>query len=142
MIDAIRRYCRTTGQVEPQTHGELTRCIFESLPLRYRQVFGYLQEMAPFTIERLHVIGGGSRNNLLNQNTCNAVGVPVSAGPSEGTAIGNIMLQAKAAGDVNDIAAMRAIIADSIELAEFMPRDKEVWDKAYRRYLSVYREDI
>ncbi len=142
MIDAIRRYCRTTGQVEPQTHGELTRCIFESLPLRYRQVFGYLQEMAPFTIERLHVIGGGSRNNLLNQNTCNAVGVPVSAGPSEGTAIGNIMLQAKAAGDVNDIAAMRAIIADSIELAEFMPQDKEVWDEAYRRYLSVYREDI
>ena len=142
MIDAIRRYCRTTGQVEPQTHGELTRCIFESLPLRYRQVFGYLQEMAPFTIERLHVIGGGSRNNLLNQNTCNAVGVPVSAGPYEGTAIGNIMLQAKAAGDVNDIAAMRAIIADSIELAEFMPWDKEVWDEAYRRYLSVYREDI
>ena len=142
MIEAIRNYCRLTGQPEPQSHGELTRCIFESLPLRYRQVFGYLQEMAPFPIECLHVIGGGSRNNLLNQNTCNAVGVPVLAGPSEGTAIGNIMIQAKAAGDVSDIAAMRALIASSIELGSFTPCDKEVWDEAYDRYLSVYREDI
>ncbi|MCD8287750.1 MAG: rhamnulokinase, partial [Porphyromonadaceae bacterium] len=106
------------------------------------QVFGYLQKMAPFAIERLHVIGGGSRNNLLNQNTCNAVGVPVSAGPSEGTAIGNILLQAKAAGAVTDITAMRAIIADSVELAEFTPRDQEVWAEAYTRYLSIYREDL
>lgn len=142
MTEAIRNYCRLTGQPEPQSHGELTRCIFESLPLRYRQVFGYLQEMAPFPIECLHVIGGGSRNNLLNQNTCNAVGVPVLAGPSEGTAIGNIMIQAKAAGDVSDITAMRALIASSIELGSFTPCDKEVWDEAYDRYLSVYREDI
>lgn len=142
MIEAIRNYCRLTGQPEPQSHGELTRCIFESLPLRYQQVFGYLQEMAPFPIECLHVIGGGSRNNLLNQNTCNAVGVPVLAGPSEGTAIGNIMIQAKAAGDVSDITAMRALIASSIELGSFTPCDKEVWDEAYDRYLSVYREDI
>lgn len=142
MIEAIRNYCRLTGQPEPQSHGELTRCIFESLPLRYRQVFGYLQEMAPFPIECLHVIGGGSRNNLLNQNTCNAVGVPVLAGPSEGTAIGNIMIQAKAAGDVSDITAMRALIASSIELGSFTPCDKKVWDEAYDRYLSVYREDI
>ena len=142
MQEAIRNYCRLTGQEEPQSYGEMTRCIFESLPLRYRQVFGYLQDMAPFAIEKLHVIGGGSRNNLLNQNTSNALGVPVVAGPSEGTAIGNIMLQAKAAGDVSDITAMRAIIAASIELADFTPADKAVWDKAYERYLSVYREDI
>lgn len=142
MIEAIRAYCRLTGQEEPQTYGEITRCIFESLPLRYRQVFGYLQEMAPFPIECLHVIGGGSRNNLLNQNTCNAVGVPVWAGPSECTAIGNIMLQAKAAGDVSDITAMRALIAASTDLAAFTPCDKEAWDAAYDRYLSVYREDI
>ena len=142
MIDAIRSYCRQTGQAEPQSYGEITRCIFESLPLRYRQVFGYLQSMAPFSIEKLHVIGGGSRNNLLNQNTSNAVGVPVVAGPSECTAIGNIMLQAKAAGDVADIAAMRAIIAESIESATFTPRDKAVWDEAYKRYLEVYRENI
>ena len=142
MIKAIKEFCQKTGQKVPRNHMELIRCIFESLPLRYRQVFGYLQEMAPFPIECLHVIGGGSRNNLLNQNTCNAVGVPVWAGPSECTAIGNIMLQAKAAGDVNDITAMRAMIAASTDLAAFTPCDKETWDAAYDRYLSVYREDI
>lgn len=142
MIEAIKQYCRETSQPVPETYGELTRCIFDSLALRYRQVFGYLQQMAPFPIEALHVIGGGSRNNLLNQFTCNAVGVPVVAGPSECTAIGNIMLQAKAAGIVEDIAAMRRLIAASIETATFTPEDAEAWDKGYEQYMKVYREDI
>ena len=142
MIDAIRNYCAQTGQPVPETYGELTRCIFDSLALRYRQVFGYMQEMAPFKIERLHVIGGGSRNNLLNQFTCNAVGVPVTAGPSEGTALGNIMLQAKAFGLVDTVQQMRDMIGQSIELAEFEPKDAAEWDAAYAKYLSVYREDI
>ncbi|MBQ8874854.1 MAG: rhamnulokinase, partial [Bacteroides sp.] len=115
MIEAIRHYCLETNQPVPETYGEITRCIFDSLALRYKQVFGYLQDMAPFNIEKLHIIGGGSKNNQLNQFTCNAVGVPVVAGPSEGTAIGNIMLQAKANGLVKDIAEMRQLISTSIE---------------------------
>lgn len=142
MIDAIKGYCRDTGQLVPESFGEVTRCIFESLALRYRQVFGYLQQMAAFPIEVLHVIGGGSRNNLLNQFTCNAVGVPVVAGPSECTAIGNIMLQAKAAGVVEDIAAMRRLIADSVETVIFVPEEDAVWDKGYDQYIKVYREDL
>lgn len=142
MIDAIKGYCRDTGQLVPESFGEITRCIFESLALRYRQVFGYLQQMAAFPIEVLHVIGGGSRNNLLNQFTCNAVGVPVVAGPSECTAIGNIMLQAKAAGVVEDIAAMRRLIADSVETVIFVPEEDAVWDKGYEQYKKVYREDL
>ncbi len=142
MIDAIRNYCVQTSQPVPDTYGELTRCIFDSLALRYRQVFGYMQEMAPFKIERLHVIGGGSRNNLLNQFACNAVGVPVTAGPSEGTALGNIMLQAKALGLVGTVQQMRDMIGQSIKLAEFEPKDTEEWYAAYMKYLSVYREDI
>lgn len=142
MIDAIKGYCRDTGQLVPESFGEITRCIFESLALRYRQVFGYLQQMAAFPIEVLHVIGGGSRNNLLNQFTCNAVGVPVVAGPSECTAIGNIMLQAKAAGVVEDIAAMRRLIADSVETVIFVPEEDAVWDKGYEQYIKVYREDL
>lgn len=142
MIDAIKGYCRDTGQIVPESFGEITRCIFESLALRYRQVFGYLQQMAAFPIEVLHVIGGGSRNNLLNQFTCNAVGVPVVAGPSECTAIGNIMLQAKAAGVVEDIAAMRRLIADSVETVNFVPEEDAVWDKGYEQYIKVYREDL
>ena len=98
--------------------------------------------MAAFPIEVLHVIGGGSRNNLLNQFTCNAVGVPVVAGPSECTAIGNIMLQAKAAGVVGDIAAMRRLIADSVDTVTFVPEDAAVWDKGYEQYVKVYREDL
>jgi rhamnulokinase len=142
MIEAIRHYCRETGQPEPTTYGEITRCIFDSLALRYRQVFGYMQAMAPFKIEKLHVIGGGSRNNLLNQFTCNAVGVPVTAGPSEGTAIGNIMLQAKAAGLVKDIQEMRSLIGRSIELNSFVPEHPQEWEEAYQSYLKYYREDI
>ncbi len=142
MIDAIRHYCRETGQPEPTTYGEITRCIFDSLALRYRQVFGYMQNMAPFKIEKLHVIGGGSRNNLLNQFTCNAVGIPVTAGPSEGTAIGNIMLQAKAAGLVENIQEMRQLISSSIELTSFVPEHPQEWEEAYQMYLRYYREDI
>ena len=93
--------------------------------------------MAPFPIEVLHIIGGGSLNGYLNQFTANALGVEVLAGPQEGTAIGNIMLQAKAAGDVSDIWEMRKIIADSISMKAFHPTDKELWDKAYERYLEI-----
>jgi len=142
MTEAIKQYCRETSQPVPDTYGEFTRCIFDSLALRYRQIFGYLQQMSPFPIEALHVIGGGSRNNLLNQFTCNAVGVPVVAGPSECTAIGNIMLQAKAAGIVSDIAAIRRLIAASIETTTFTPEEAEDWDKGYELYLKVYREDL
>ena len=142
MIEAIRHYCLETNQPVPETYGEITRCIFDSLALRYKQVFGYLQDMAPFNIEKLHIIGGGSKNNQLNQFTCNAVGVPVVAGPSEGTAIGNIMFQAKANGLVKDIAEMRQLISTSIETALFTPEQPEAWEEAYQKYLSVYREDI
>ena len=142
MIKAIAEYCRQTNQPVPETYGEITRCIFDSLSMRYKQIFSVLQKIAPFPIEKLHIIGGGSRNNLLNQFTCNAVGVPVMAGPSEGTAIGNIMLQAKANGLVNDIAAMRRLISTSVETASFEPQNATQWEEAYNKYLACYREDI
>lgn len=137
MVDAIQEYCRNTGQHVPEGYAEICRCIFDSLALRYRQVFGYLKDMAQFPIDVLHIIGGGSLNGYLNQFTANALGVEVLAGPQEGTAIGNIMLQAKAAGDVSDIWEMRKIIADSISMKAFHPTDKELWDEAYERYLEI-----
>lgn len=142
MMQAIRNYCKQTGQPVPGTPGELTRCIFDSLALRYRQVFGYLQKMAPFTIKTLHVIGGGSRNKYLNQFTCNAVRVPVVAGPDEGTALGNILLQAKAAGYVTDLKAMRRFVRNSVETERYEPQEPEIWEKAYTRYLANYSETI
>jgi rhamnulokinase len=93
--------------------------------------------MAPFPIEKLHVIGGGTYNKYLMQCAANSVGIPVITGPVEGTAIGNIMLQAKAAGVVNDMFDMRRIIADSIELKTYLPQDTDVWDEAYRIFENV-----
>ena len=139
MIGAIQKYCRDTNQPVPETPGEICRCIFDSLALRYRQVFDWLKEFAPFPLNVLHVIGGGSLNRYLTQFTANATGATVLAGPQEGTAIGNIMLQAKAAGLVSDIWQMRAIIANSLELVRYEPQDKEAWDKAYEKYLSIVR---
>ena len=103
MIEAIQQYCRQTCQTVPQTPPELCRCIFDSLALRYRQVFGWLKEFADFPVDVLHIIGGGSLNKYLNQFTADALGVEVLAGPQECTAIGNIMVQAKAAGLVDDV---------------------------------------
>ena len=137
MVDAIQGYCEKTGQYVPKTYGEICRCIFESLALRYRQIFTWLKEFANFDIHVLHIIGGGSLNAYLNQFTANSCGVTVLAGPQEGTAIGNIMLQAKASGAVKDIWEMRQIIANSLELKRFEPQDKEAWDKAYEHFLEI-----
>jgi rhamnulokinase len=96
-------------------------CIYHSLAERYREVLDMLQEVAPFKIEKLHVIGGGSANDLLNQWTADAIGMPVVAGPTEATAIGNLMVQAKAAGLVKDRWTMRKMIAQSFETKTYNP---------------------
>lgn len=137
MIGAIQDYCRTTGQYVPQGYAEIIRCVFDSLSLRYRQVFTWLKEFADFPLDTLYIIGGGSLNNYLNQMTANSCGVTVKAGPQEATAIGNIMLQAKAAGIVNDIWEMRGIIANSVEQRVFEPQDKALWDEAYDKFLKI-----
>lgn len=137
MIDAIQTYCKETNQHVPQGYAEICRCIFDSLALRYRQVFSYLTEMASFPIEVLHIIGGGSLNDNLNQFTANSCGVEVLAGPQEGTALGNIMVQAKAAGEVKDLWDMHKVIANSLNLKRFSPADKEIWDAAYVKYLKI-----
>ncbi len=137
MVTAIQMYCKKTGQHVPQGYAEICRCIFDSLALRYRQTFSWLKEFADFDIDILHIIGGGSLNSYLNQFTANSTGVEVLAGPQEGTAIGNIMIQAKACGVVENIWEMRKIIANSIQLKRFVPQDKEIWDEAFKRYLDV-----
>ena len=144
MIEAIQQYCRETNQPVPETPAEICRCIFDSLALRYRQVFGWLKEFwnstaePSKTINVLHVIGGGSLNKYLTQFTADACGVEVLAGPQECTAIGNIMLQAKASGDVSDIWAMRQIIANSVDMVAYHPTgDQAAWDAAYQRYLEI-----
>ena len=137
MIDAIQQYCRQTNQPVPETPAEICRCIFDSLALRYKQVFQWMQEFAPFKLEVLHIIGGGSLNKYLNQFTANATGATVLAGPQEGTAIGNIMLQAKAAHLVNDIWEMRQIIANSLKLVKYEPTDEAIWNQAFLTFQKL-----
>lgn len=137
MLRAIASYCEETGQPVPTSEGGFIRCIFESLALRYSEVMGVLKKMAPFPLDRLHVIGGGSRNRLLNQFTADATGMPVIAGPSEATALGNCMVQARAAGLVADRWEMRRLIAASVATETFLPRKKVGWKEAYARYSRI-----
>ena len=140
MTAAIKEYCRVTGQPVPETMGEIARCIYESLAFRYKQVLSNLQKLATFPIETLHIIGGGAQNKMLNQFTANAVGKTVLAGPSEATAMGNILLQAKAAGLVKDKKEIRRIIRNSVELEMFDPEETAHWELNYNKYLTFYKE--
>lgn len=139
MVSSIKEWCRETNQYIPSSVGEIARCIYESLAYRYRQVLENLQKLASFPIRTLHIIGGGSKNNMLNQFTANAINMPVIAGPSEATAIGNILLQAKAAGLVDNTTEMRTIVRDSIEADQFLPADIDLWMDNYSNYLKQYK---
>lgn len=140
MPKAICEYCARTGQAVPQTHGEFIRVIFESLALKYREVLDVFRELSVNPIEKLHIIGGGSRNKLLNQFTSNAIGLPVVAGPSEASSIGNIMLQAKAVGVVSSLQEMRNVISVNVQPEYFLPADAAVWNEAYRKYKSIIKK--
>ena len=137
MVTAIRQYCEQTGQPVPQDYRDVALCIFQSLALRYRQVLDMLRRQAPFPIERLHVIGGGTHNTYLMQFTADCIGIPVVTGPVEGTAIGNIMLQARAAGLATDRFDMRRQIAQSIRTVTYTPVDVRAWDEAYERFCDI-----
>ena len=137
MLQAINDYCAQTGQPKPEDDSQVARLIMESLALRYRTVFNWLKELADFPLEVLHIIGGGAKNALLAQWTSNSLGVPVLTGPTEATAIGNIMMQFKALGKVKDINEMRALIAKATPLDRYEPQDTQTWDEAYKRYVAL-----
>ena len=122
MYAEIKAALQESGQRVPENDGEMISCIYHSLTKRYKEVIGMLQGFASFKIEKLHVIGGGSANKLMCQLTADTLGIPVIAGPMEGTAIGNIMLQAKVAGLVGDRWDMRRIIGNSIQTITYEPR--------------------
>lgn len=136
MVEAIQAYCRRTQQPVPETRAVICRCIFESLALRYQQVFGWLKEFSPVPLDVLHIIGGGSQNALLNQMTADACNVTVLAGPQECTALGNILVQAKAAGLVGDVWEMRRLVTQATDLQRFEPHSNADWDTAFKRFLS------
>jgi rhamnulokinase len=137
MRQAIQSYCQQTDQQAPDDPGRLARCVFESLALKYRQVLDELREIRPKAIEAIHIIGGGSRNRFLCQCTSDSTGLPVLAGPSEATAIGNVMVQARAFGHCPTIAEMRDIIRLSSPPDSFTPREPDAWERSYQRFRSL-----
>ncbi|MFG0253386.1 MAG: rhamnulokinase family protein [Phycisphaerales bacterium JB038] len=130
----IVEWCKCKGEPVPRTVGEFARCVLESLALTYRAVLERLNTHLPGPVERLHVVGGGSRNDLLNQFTADACGLPVIAGPSEATVLGNGLLQALAVGRISSLAELRGIVRTSTELRYFQPNDTSAWLDAARRY--------
>ncbi|HVK57420.1 MAG TPA: FGGY-family carbohydrate kinase, partial [Candidatus Kapabacteria bacterium] len=121
----------------PKNEGAFVRCALESLALLYRRTLHQIERLTGSKIERLHVVGGGSNNDLLNQFTANATGIPVLAGPSEATAAGNVILQAIALGHVASLAAGREIIHNSSQIRRFEPQDAVVWAQAFTRFESL-----
>lgn len=137
MTQAVRDFCYQTAQGTPQNHGEVIRCIYDSLALKYRFTLEQICDVTQQPIEVIHIIGGGANNHFLNQLTADATGLNVVAGPTEATAIGNIMIQAKALGYVGSVSEIRRIIAGSSELVQFIPSNELNWDEAYNRYLRI-----
>jgi rhamnulokinase len=137
MPEAVTAFCRRTGQTPPGSRAAIVRSLLESLALKYRYVIDQLRLVLGHPIEKIHVIGGGSRNDLLCRFTADATGLPVIAGPAEATAIGNILVQAMAMGRVASPAEIRAIIRESFELRTYEPADTAAWDTAYARFRGI-----
>jgi rhamnulokinase len=137
MPEAIRDFCRRTGQTVPADHGAVIRCALESLALRYRLVLGWLEELTGARIATIHVVGGGSQNRQLCQFTADACGRVVLAGPAEATAIGNVLVQATAAGDVASIVQARDVVRASFPPQRYEPTDRAKWDEAFQRFQNL-----
>jgi rhamnulokinase len=134
MPEAILEFCRLSGQAEPASVAAVVRCILESLAFKYRWALEQIQSLVSDPINRLHIIGGGSRNDLLCQFTADATGMPVTAGPAEATAVGNILMQALCLGAVENVKEIRSIVRGSFPLKTFTPRDGAAWTEAFQRF--------
>jgi rhamnulokinase len=137
MPEAIRAFCRRTAQAAPASEGAVFRTAIESLALKCRYTLSKLEQLNGGPIRTIHIVGGGTKNRELCQATADACGRPVVAGPVEATAVGNVMMQAIAAGSVADIAEARRITADSFAVERFEPRDAAAWDEAYERFKKL-----
>ena len=135
--ERVREFCRKTGQYVPETVGEIMRCIYESLAMKYRLTFEKLRECTERDYPVIHVIGGGTKDGLLCQMTANSCDRTVKAGPIEATVMGNVAVQLMSDGSVKNIGQARKIVAESSELKTFEPKDTDKWAKAYEGFLKI-----
>ncbi len=139
MPQKIQEYCRETNQSVPQTKGEITRCVMESLALKYRQAIEGLEAIVGYRIPALHIVGGGCKNRILSQFTANAIHRPVYAGPIEATAIGNLSAQLISLGEVGSLAQAREVVRNSFPMEEYIPADTAAWEDAYGVLLKLQK---
>ncbi|MEO7145884.1 MAG: rhamnulokinase family protein [Bryobacteraceae bacterium] len=132
-------YCGGAGQKTPQTVGEICRTILEGLALRYRQVLESLEALLSRELNAIHIVGGGSRNQVLNQFVADATGRTVIAGPQEATAAGNVLVQAIGAGLLGNLEEARELVRRSFPVTRFEPHARGAWNEAYRRFLALKR---
>jgi rhamnulokinase len=139
MPEAIATFCRATGQIPPdlQAPGSVMRCVLESLALAYRLVLEQTEALTGYRFPGLHVVGGGSRNDALQQFTADAIGRPVWSGPTEATAIGNLLGQLMACGRIASVREGRALVRESFPVRTFEPHAREGWDEAFGRFQAV-----
>ncbi len=137
MPTEIRNWCQARGQSPPGSEGELVRCCLESLALKYRLVLSWLEELSETPVEVVHIVGGGSQNELLNQFTANACGRSVAAGPIEATALGNVLVQARTAGAVTTLGEIRQVVRASSSIVHYEPREQSAWNAAYAKFREV-----
>jgi sugar (pentulose or hexulose) kinase len=137
MPSKIAEFCRKSGQPAPSSVGEFVRTCLEGLALTYRKTIGGLEDVLGRRIAVIHIVGGGSQNELLNQMTADACARPVVAGPVEATAVGNMLVTAMATGDVKSLEEVREIVRRSFEVKRYEPREKQRWDDAFERYRKV-----
>jgi rhamnulokinase len=139
MPERIAAVCRERGEPVPSGPGAMMRCILESLALLYRRTREQLEQITGDPITRLHIVGGGSQNALLNQFAANALQVPVVAGPVEATAAGNLLIQAQALGKLGSLTEVRRVVRNSFEVRRFEPQDGAAWEAAYARFRALGR---
>lgn len=140
MPPKIEEFCRQTRQPAPAAQGQFVRTCLESLALAYRRTLEGLEDILGRRIATIHIVGGGCQNELLNQMTADACGRPVIAGPVEATAIGNILCQAMAIGEIDSLANARAVVRASFPVTRFEPRDPQSWNAAYARFQAILSE--
>ena len=139
MAGKVQDYCARTGQPVPETVGEIARCAYESLALKYRKALEGLERMKGEPIASLNIVGGGIQNKLLNQMAADATGRAVVTGPIEGAAMGNLLTQAMALGDIPDLAALRQVVRENVEVETYTPNHTPAWEQAYRKLESLMK---
>ncbi|GAH95936.1 unnamed protein product, partial [marine sediment metagenome] len=137
MPKTINKYCKDKGQALPESIGEISRCIYESLAMKFKHDLNKLEELTGKKIEILHLVGGGIQNKLLCQWTADATGTPVITGPNETTSVGNLIMQLKASGEIKTLGEGRAISLNSSIVSNYKPENRDRWDEEYSKYLKI-----